>query len=114
MMELLEELQRKNEELTQSIKLLRANGEKLAEAEREYKMKLTQEVLKLKKEKMPATLIDLIIYGVPEVAKVRFERDIADVMYNANKEHINVTKLQLKIIQAQLDKEWANAERMSD
>ncbi len=113
-MELLEELQRKNEELTQSIKLLRANGEKLAEAEREYKMKLTQEVLKLKKEKMPATLIDLIIYGVPEVARVRFERDIADVMYNANKEHINVTKLQLKIIQAQLDKEWTNAERMSD
>ena len=113
-MELLKELQRKNNELTISIKELRKNGTALAEAERDYKMKLTQEVLKLKSEKMPATLIDIMVYGVPEVAEKRFKRDVADAMYNANKEHINVTKLQLKIIQAQLDKEWTNAERMSD
>lgn len=109
MMELLEELQRKNKELTQSIKLLRENGTKYAEAERDYKVKLRQEALKLRQDKkMPVTLIDLVIYGVPEVAELRFKRDVAEAMYNANQEHINVTKLQIKIIESQLSREWHN------
>ena len=77
-MELFGEIEQKNKELTQSIKLLRQNGIKLAEAERDYKIKLRQEALKLRQDKkMPVTLIAQIIYGVPEVAKLRFERDVA-------------------------------------
>lgn len=73
-MELYEELAQKNQELTQSIKLLRQNGIKLAEKERDYKIKLRQEALKLRSEKgMPVTLISQIIFGVPEVADLRFE-----------------------------------------
>ena len=106
-MALLEDLEIKNKELTQSIKMLRENGIKLAEAERDYKIKLRQEALKLRAEKnMPVTLIAQIIYGVPEVADLRFKRDIAEAMYNANQEHINTTKLQLRIIENQLDREW--------
>lgn len=106
-MALLEDLEIKNKELTQSIKMLRENGIKLAEAERDYKIKLRQEALKLRAEKnMPVTLIAQIIYGVPEVAELRFKRDIAEAMYNANQEHINTTKLQLRIIESQLDREW--------
>lgn len=106
-MELYDEITEKNNELTQSIKLLRKNGIKLAEAERDYKIKLRQEALKLRQDnKMPVTLIAQIIYGVPEVAQLRFERDVAEAMYNANQEHINTTKLQIRILEAQLDREW--------
>lgn len=106
-MELYEELAQKNQELTQSIKLLRQNGIKLAEKERDYKIKLRQEALKLRSEKgMPVTLISQIIYGVPEVAELRFERDVAEAMYNANQEHINTTKLQIRILENQLQREW--------
>lgn len=106
-MELYEELAQKNQELTQSIKLLRQNGIKLAEKERDYKIKLRQEALKLRSEKgMPVTLISQIIYGVPEVAELRFERDVAEAMYNANQEHINTTKLQIRILEGQLNREW--------
>ena len=106
-MELYEELAQKNKELTQSIKLLRQNGIKLAEKERDYKIKLRQEALKLRSEKgMPVTLISQIIYGVPEVAELRFERDVAEAMYNANQEHINTTKLQIRILEGQLNREW--------
>lgn len=106
-MDLVNEILRKNEELTQSIKLLRKNGEDLAEKERDYKIKLRQEALKLRAEKgMPVTLISQIIYGVPEVAELRFKRDCAEALYKANLEHINVIKLQLRLLEAQVDREY--------
>lgn len=106
-MELYDEIMSKNQELTQSIKMLRQNGIKLAEAERDYKIKLRQEALKLREDKkLPVTLIAQIIYGVPEVADLRFKRDVAEAMYNANQEHINTTKLQIRILESQLDREW--------
>ena len=106
-MELYDEIMSKNNELTQSIKMLRQNGIKLAEAERDYKIKLRQEALKLREDKkLPVTLIAQIIYGVPEVADLRFKRDVAEAMYNANQEHINTTKLQIRILESQLDREW--------
>ena len=96
------------EELTISIKKLRSTGKALAEAEKDYKICLRQEALKLRVEKdMPVTLINQIIYGVPEVADKRFKRDIAETMYMANQEHINATKLKLRLLESQLSREWS-------
>lgn len=108
-MDLLEQISKLNRDLSQSIKLLRQNGEEYAKKERDYKITLRQEALKLRQEKgMAVTLIDLIIYGVPEVAQKRFERDVAQAMYEANKEHINTVKLQLRLLESQLNREWGN------
>jgi hypothetical protein len=107
--DLYEEIQRLMAELTASIRKLRANGEKLAEAERDYKLTLRQEALRLRAGDMPVTLINNIIYGVPEVAEKRFKRDVEQANYDANKEHINVTKLKLRILEAQLAREWGAA-----
>ena len=97
------------QELTASIKKLRTNGAKLAEAERDYKITLRQEALRLRAGDMPVTLINNIIYGIDEVADKRFKRDVEQANYDANKEHINVTKLKLRILEAQLSREWGNA-----
>ena len=110
-MDLYEEIVKLMAELTASIKRLKANGEKLAEAEREYKITLRQEALRLRAGDMPVTLINNIIYGVPEVAEKRFKRDVEQATYDANKEHINVTKLKLRILEAQLSREWGAAGR---
>lgn len=96
-------------ELTASIKRLRTNGAKLAEAERDYKITLRQEALRLRAGDMPVTLINNIIYGIDEVADKRFKRDVEQANYDANKEHINVTKLKLRILEAQLSREWGAA-----
>lgn len=97
-------------ELTASIKRLRANGEKLAIAERDYKITLRQEALKLRAgDNMPVTLINNVIYGMPEVAEKRFKRDVEQANYDANKEHINICKLKLRILEAQLSREWTAA-----
>ncbi len=109
-MDLYEEIQRLMQELTASIKALRKNGEKLAEAERDYKIVLRQEALKLRAgDNMPVTLINQVIYGIDEVAEKRFKRDVEQANYDANKEHINVTKLKLRLLEAQLSREWTNA-----
>ncbi len=108
-MDLYEEIQRLMAELTASIKRLRKNGANLAEAERDYKITLRQEALRLRAGDMPVTLINNIIYGVEEVADKRFKRDVEQANYEANKEHINVTKLKLRILEAQLSREWGAA-----
>lgn len=106
-MDLINDIQMLMEELTLSIKKLRVTGQALAEAEREYKITLRQEALKLRVEKdMPVTLINQIIFGVPEVADKRFKRDIAETIYNTNQEHINATKLKLRLLESQLNREW--------
>lgn len=94
------------DELTRSIKVLRKNGQNLAEAEKDYKITLRQEALKLRANDMPVTLINQIVYGIPEVAEKRFKRDVEDATYKANQEHINVTKLKLRILESQLSREW--------
>lgn len=95
--------------LNNSVKKLKEYGQELAQTERDYKITLRQEALKLRQEKnMPVTLISQIIYGVPEVADKRFKRDVAETMYNTAQENINSIKLQLRILESQINREWSN------
>lgn len=108
-MDLVNEIFKLQDELTASISRLASNGKRLAEAERDYKITLRTEALKLRSEKgLPVTLIAQIIYGVPEVAELRFQRDIAETIYNTNQEHINATKLKMRILESQIAREWSN------
>lgn len=94
--------------LNQSINLLAKYGKEYAEAEKNYKIVLRQEALKLRAEKgMPVTLIQQVVYGVPEVADKRFKRDVAEAMYQTAQENINSIKLQIRIIESQLQREWS-------
>lgn len=96
--------------LTQSIKILAKYGKELAEAERDYKITLRQEALKLRTQKdMPVTLIQQVVYGIPEVAEKRFKRDVAEAMRNTAQENINVQKLQIRILEEQIKREWGNS-----
>lgn len=111
-MDLVNELLSKTEKLDVSLKKLRETGTALAQAEREYKIVLRQEALKLRaEESMAVTLISKIIYGVPEVADLRFKRDIAETVYKANLEAINTLKLQLRIMEAQIQREWGHSNK---
>jgi len=97
--------------LDKAIKELAENGYDLATKEREYKIAVNQKALKLRAEDMPVTLINQVIYGYEEIAKLRFERDTAEVKYNANLEYINTIKSQIRILENQLSREWGNTER---
>lgn len=107
-MELYYTLQEKTKQLDMSIKQLRRSGTEYAEAERAYKVLLRQECLKLRDEGMAIGMIDKTCFGIQSVADARFKRDVAEVVYKANLEAINSIKLQMRLIEAQLDREWNN------
>ena len=106
MTDLYEELQTKTRQLDASIRQLRKNGTEFAEAEKFYKILLRTESLKLRDEGVPVTLIDKVVYGIPSVAEARFKRDVAKVVYEANMEAIQSTKLQMRLIENQIQREW--------
>lgn len=106
MSDLYEELQAKTRQLDASIKQLRKNGTEYAQKERDYKVLLRTECLKLKDEGMAIGMIDKTCYGIPSVAEARFQRDIAKVVYEANQEAIQAVKLQMRLIESQIQREW--------
>lgn len=106
MLDLYQELQAKIRALEASIKALRGNGEEYAKAERDYKILLRYECLKLRDEGMAIGMIDKTCYGIPSVAEARFKRDVAESVYKANQEAINSIKLQLRLIESQIQREW--------
>ena len=106
MSDLFEELQAKTRQLDASIKQLRKNGTEYAEAERDYKVLLRSESLKLRDEGMAIGMIQLTCYGIPSVAEARFRRDVAQVVYEANQEAIQAIKLQMRLLESQIQREW--------
>lgn len=100
------EIEEKNKALDKAIKELAKNGYDLAEKEKNYKIALNKKVLELRANDMPVTLINLVIYGCDEVKDLRFERDLAQVKYNTNQEYINTIKLQIRILESQISREY--------
>lgn len=108
-MDLFNNIQSLTEKLNHAINVMAKYGKEYAEAEKNYKVVLRQEALKLRAEKnMPVTLIQQVVYGVPDVADKRVKRDIAEAMYKTAQENINSIKLQIRILEAQLQREWGN------
>lgn len=108
--DLYQELQSKTKQLDVSIKALRKSGTDYAEKERAYKVLLRTECLKLRDEGMAVGMIDKTCYGIPSVAEARFQRDVAEVVYKANLEAINSIKLQMRLIESQIQREWSATE----
>ena len=109
MSDLFEELQAKTRQLDTSIRQLRKNGTEYAEAERDYKVLLRTECLRLRDDGMAIGMIQLTCYGIPSVAEARVRRDIAQVVYEANQEAIQAIKLQMRLIESQIQREWGQA-----
>lgn len=107
--DLYSELQSKIKQLEVSIRQLRKSGTDYAEAERDYKILLRTECLKLRDSGMAIGMIDKTCYGIPSVAEARFKRDCAETVYRANLEAINSIKLQLRLIDNQVSREWGQS-----
>lgn len=105
-MDLITERDTKQRQLSKAILDLSGNGTSYAQTERDYKVLLRQEVLKLRDEGVAIGVIDKICYGIPSVAEARYKRDVAKTIYEANQEAINSLKLQLRLIDNQITREY--------
>ena len=105
---LINEINALSEKLTNSIRLMAQYGREYAAAERDYKIALKQEALKLRDGGMAVTLIDKVAYG--SVANERFNRDVTKVMYETAMENVNAIKLQIRILDNQIAREWGRGD----
>ena len=101
-----QEIENKSKLLDEAISRLAENGIDLAQKEKEYKIALNKKALELRAEDMPVTLINQVIYGYDDIALLRLARDTAQVKYNTNLEYINTIKLQIRILENQMQREW--------
>ena len=101
MQDLIVEINQKRQEMNLAIKLLKDRGQEKAEAESKYRMELAKEILIQRDNKIPVTIISDICRGNKDIAKLKLERDIAEVMYDSVYQRILATKLELNILDNQ-------------
>lgn len=109
MLDLMNELGAKSALLDKAIFQLGKRGEAYAKAERDYRVALRQKILEERDKGTPVTIISDICRGTPEIARLRFEKDVAEVSYDAAREAINGYKLQIRILDAQIEREWGRS-----
>lgn len=103
------EVFRKAEMLETALAENKKRGEALAEAERVYRVALSAKILELREAGYPTTLIGDLARGDREVAKLKFDRDCAEVVYESSQEAINVYKKVIDVLREQIDREWRSA-----
>lgn len=108
MIDLYNELNSKSSQLDMAVKSLRKTGSDYAEAYTNYRVELAKELIKLKDEGYAITLAGDIARGKPAIAKLKFNEICTEAIYKANMESINALKLQIKLLQNQIDKEFSN------
>lgn len=109
--ELFQERDDLQKRLSHGIDLMAKYGNEYARTRQDYEVEKAKMAVRLREEGMPVTQIQMVIYGTGNVPKKRFERDTAEVMYKTAQENINSLKLQLRLVEAQIDREWGQAKR---
>lgn len=99
----------KSRMLDVAIAELKKRGQKYAEAEKAYRIALARRILDEREKGTPVTIISDICRGSAQIAGLRFERDCAEVVYKSAMEAINSMKLQIRLMDSQLDREWGAA-----
>jgi len=110
-MELWNEIELKRRDLSDAIAVLREYGKKRSVYERDYKIAYRKEIFRLRTEdKIAWTAAVSMAHGDTEyfdVATKRYNRDLADSLYQATQENINGIKLDIRILESQLNREWS-------
>ena len=106
--DLIQQLFELSERCDELIKELAKQGDLLAQAQYSYYRQKAAVAFRLKDEGLPVTMIQQVLKGEPSVAILMRERDVAKSRYEATKETINVLKLQLKLSDNQIQREWSN------
>lgn len=104
--DLFNEMTSKTALLDKALTQLKTRGQEYALSEKEYRIALAKEILVQRSNGVPVTIISDVCKGNAEIALLRMKRDIAESVYKAAMEAINVYKLEVNIIREQIDREW--------
>ena len=77
-----------------------------ANAERVYRIAKAQKIATDKANGVQVTIIQDLAKGDENIANLCYERDVAEVMYKASVESVNVYKKEAEIIKDEIKREW--------
>lgn len=92
--------------LNAALKQYGDRGRAWATAEREYRVSLAKKIIEERDKGTPVTVVQDVCRGSAEIAELKFKRDCAEVVYKSAQEAINTYKLQIKVLENQIDREW--------
>lgn len=100
------ELRREQAQLMEELELYRESGAQFAENEREYRTALRTAIMTERANGMPVSIVGDVARGIPRIANLKCARDCSEAVYKASQEAINARKLNIKILDAQMSREW--------
>lgn len=105
-MEEIQKMQELNTYLTTALTEYKKRGTDYAKAYKNYRVLLSQKLLRLKAEGMPVTIAYDIARGTEQVANAKEQEIITECLYKSCQEAINTYKLQIKILQENMNKDY--------
>ena len=78
--------------------------------EYKYRTTLSKKLIELRAEGQAVTHLADIARGMEDVAKLRYERDIAEGLVRSAEEGINFYKLKIREMESQYNKEWGTVQ----
>lgn len=97
--------------LARSVGELKERGVAKAKADAAYRSLKAKAILEARADGVPATLAKDIIYEREDVQMALLERNCTEVLYDTCIEGINATKLQIRVNEAQFEREWGQERR---
>lgn len=105
MQDLIIESEELRKQLNNNIDELKIVGYKKAKAEYDYRVALSKEIMVRRDQGLPVTIINDVVRGKEEIAKLKLQRDYKETLYDAAKQKIYATKIELEIVENQLQAE---------
>ena len=109
MNDLINEIGQKSRMLDAAIRELGIRGRAYAQAEHDYRIALAEKTLLERDKGTPVTICSDVCRGDRKIANLRFERDVAEVVYKSALEAIQSIKLQIRVLDNQAEREWGHA-----
>lgn len=106
MQALAEELDGLTDRLEAELRTCKESGCQFAENEAEYRRLLRVEILAERERGTPVTIIGDVCRGKEQIAEAKRRRDCSEAIYKASQEAINVIKLRIRMVDAQMTRIW--------
>ncbi|WP_353096206.1 hypothetical protein [Tissierella praeacuta] len=100
---LINEIDRLRKDLNATIKDLETKGYDKAKTEQEYRVALSKELLINKDKGLAATLNNDVSRGNEIIAELKYKRDVAETMYEVTLERLRAIKIELGIVERQIE-----------
>ena len=94
------------DDLNKALTIAKERGIELAAAERKYRVEKRKAILQAKHNGEKISLIMELVNGDEVISQLRYERDVAKTLYASATEAINIYKLDCRLVEAQIARDW--------